>query len=729
MAGKGVARERFRQLDLVDSGDGYFLLDCDGCFLECSSRFLTFLRLPHESVVGTSITAFNCDIVGDHAFSQRALELQIQGEDGKEYTDQWLVDGRDLVVRVHLCALWDPESEHVVGYIGFVLDITDQERYRRLFKHLPVGAYRLNERDEIVDANLAFAKLLGYEQLDKVLGLRVQDVYASPSDATALREEVMIKRSVTRHVVELVKRSGEYFFGEVSSAGIFGPGPSREYRGREGTVVDVTAEERYRRSLDNVPVGFYTVRIENGEDLIRQCNRQFAAMFDFDSPDRVLGLPIKTLYAQASDYDVFMEELRAKDLLGLPLEEYPLRVVTRTGREKVIEVNSSLQKDQVGRPIGRTGVVRDITAEFMLREHMRSLQGDVGRTLHAYTSTLMTVRHKTAIIAEALGPDIFPEGIRPEPEVVVAKMNGPADLLARALERLTAALGGEWAGRGVDSLSWAELGKLEALLGSCRLHVPLEHQHATLTGTARKLVLALERIREGKVPQEAIRDAIRKARELETVGCLAVLREIEASVIEMNLQAEILREYVTTGARPEEGLQLMPMCNLVRQAVSNVREFAAVRGVEVRLVNRSRNVQVRVNERNVRRALMNIVQNAVKYSWTREVEKKSWVEIECFVESGRAYVRCENYGVPIRRDEIDSGRIFQLGYRGVLSSDRGRAGTGVGLFDAMQAARQHGGSVTVESRPASCERRLDEYSAPFLTTVCFWLPISHAEGG
>lgn len=141
-----------------------------------------------------------------------------------------------------------------------------------------------------------------------------------------------------------------------------------------------------------------------------------------------------------------------------------------------------------------------------------------------------------------------------------------------------------------------------------------------------------------------------------------------------------------------------------------------------RIRHEREHVVVEVDERSIARALSNLLHNAVKYSWARHAERDPWVSINTRVSGDKVFIEIENWGVPITKDELQQGLIFQIGYRGRLSSDRGRVGTGIGLTDALRVAQMHGGDVSVRSMPAVFAGNEDDYSQPFLTTVSLSLP-------
>lgn len=97
-------------------------------------------------------------------------------------------------------------------------------------------------------------------------------------------------------------------------------------------------------------------------------------------------------------------------------------------------------------------------------------------------------------------------------------------------------------------------------------------------------------------------------------------------------------------------------------------------------------------------ALTNVIQNAVKYSFTGTPERFYTVQIGYSQPNKDTFhVIVQNFGTPITDQEIRQGDLFRLGYRGRYSGDRGRGGTGSGLYIAQRLARAHGGDILVES--------------------------------
>lgn len=90
----------------------------------------------------------------------------------------------------------------------------------------------------------------------------------------------------------------------------------------------------------------------------------------------------------------------------------------------------------------------------------------------------------------------------------------------------------------------------------------------------------------------------------------------------------------------------------------------------------------------LRRALGNLIANAVKYGGAARVK--------AFAQDGRAVVTIEDDGPGLPDDELEA--VFEPFHRAERSRSRETGGAGLGLTVARQAARAHGGDVTLSNR-------------------------------
>lgn len=126
---------------------------------------------------------------------------------------------------------------------------------------------------------------------------------------------------------------------------------------------------------------------------------------------------------------------------------------------------------------------------------------------------------------------------------------------------------------------------------------------------------------------------------------------------------------------------------------------------------------LRVDRQLVYRMLVNLLDNAIKYSYSSaNTSDRRYILIDCHRYSmhGDFLIEMKSYGVGIEPDEIKTGAIFEYGRRGKLASERGRRGTGVGLAEAKRIAEAHNGRIKIESNKLEGDT--------FLTSVQVILP-------
>jgi signal transduction histidine kinase len=480
-------------------------------------------------------------------------------------------------------------------------------------------------------------------------------------------------------------------------------------------------------SMLDLPIGIYMVA-PNGHFIV--CNRPVRKMFELP-PDGPLEANITDYYAEPGERPMLLEKAIQADQNGKYLEKEGIHFRVK-GRDLFVENYCRPLKDaDTQEIIGYIGCLVDVTGDHEnvrrsteLSQRVDELAFDIGRILHANTTTLVMVTQTLNNVMEALEPNPFENEV-PTPEEIDRSLAEYAHGLANAIERFMQVADQERRLKAMPEARWRHLGEQVIFLREYEKRIPsIELRYPALRKLANEIVHLNKVVAPGAIPREAVRDLQQVAWQLERICNLIDVMNTRIAVIQMDYTLHSLREFVTADSRETEKRTRLQVKYLIGQTVNRLAEFAHTSNVEIK-VSELVEAEVEVNEREVVRALANLLHNAIKYTWKRAQTKNSWVAIRTQIQERKVSFEFENWGVPIAREELEEERIFNLGYRGRLSTDRGRLGTGIGLTDARRVARAHGGDVQLKSRPSRAggkESDPEYYTQPFITTAIFTIP-------
>lgn len=129
---------------------------------------------------------------------------------------------------------------------------------------------------------------------------------------------------------------------------------------------------------------------------------------------------------------------------------------------------------------------------------------------------------------------------------------------------------------------------------------------------------------------------------------------------------------------------------MVRAAVADFREEALAGGFEIELSLDSRAATIQADEEALRRAIRNLLENAVKYS---PECRTVWVEGSVNHRQATISVRDRGMGIEPREQR----EIFHKFVRGAAAKKAGIKGTGIGLSMVRQIVDACGGEIRLES--------------------------------
>ena len=131
--------------------------------------------------------------------------------------------------------------------------------------------------------------------------------------------------------------------------------------------------------------------------------------------------------------------------------------------------------------------------------------------------------------------------------------------------------------------------------------------------------------------------------------------------------------------------------SVLKAAVSICRERAAKKNIRIEF-SCGRELAAKIDSTLLEQALVNLIDNAVKYSNT-----DSTIQVEAFSKDGETIICVKDHGIGISKEHL--GRLFERFYRVDKSRSRALGGTGLGLAIVKHIINVHGGHITIESVP------------------------------
>lgn len=141
--------------------------------------------------------------------------------------------------------------------------------------------------------------------------------------------------------------------------------------------------------------------------------------------------------------------------------------------------------------------------------------------------------------------------------------------------------------------------------------------------------------------------------------------------------------------REEVSLEERALQEVVEEAIELCRAGARKKDVALK-VRCGEDITARVNPSLLVQAVVNLVDNAVKFSL-----EGGEVEVQCHRRGAIAVIEVRDRGCGIAREDIP--RLFERFYRADKARSRELGGTGLGLAIVKHIVQVHGGEVTVDS--------------------------------
>ncbi|MBU7013736.1 MAG: PAS domain-containing protein [Theionarchaea archaeon] len=717
---------------------GAYEVDKEGNFLYCNQEAAHLLGYDSAEELSQKNIY---DLYFDRNDRERVLErTRTLGGRMKSYIRWKRKNGSEVVVNDFAEFVCNKRGEES-GIRGIFVEAT----YERLFDDLNAGIYRVGPDNKTIElVNKAVARIFGFNSPEEMRGYDISKLYRYPKDYREFMEYLEKNQKVENYPLEMKRTDGEPVIISVSCHVL--QNEQGEIVGREGTFTDVTEQQRYRELLE-IPLGVYEAKIKDGKPIIIFCNEKFIEMFGYSSEKELIGRNIHELYANEKDVEQFEKALKEADEENKPLD-YLLKVKRKASQKEGgereefwIKIYCYPREDEEGNIIGRIGTAMDVTDRMEL-ERIIETRKDIQRFIHGFIAPMMSIHATSQVVAREVERGI---GIRYGLEDMVRLQRKKRNTMHLFDEMRTTS---EALAEKIGNL--ITLGRLEPAFDERHIHELTNIKNSVereITDIVRRIIEVRKLHKDTYSKLNDVLAFIRTERRIENSRelsdliklCFIDLDELDSTYL-LYLTQSILNKskiayHDVEGLRQlmmrvgdehiEQLFEFQPtnLLDMVEDTIDMYRIDASLKGILIRSP-RGKIPEVDVSRSHLERMLSYVIQNAVKYSFKRD----GYIHVDFRVGGDSVQIDVEDYGVGILHEEIESGKIFEYGYRGKFSRDRNRTGSGIGLSEAKRISEAHGGHIKVESAPVGDHGEVITHNTPHKTTISIFLPIRQEKG-
>ncbi|MFN0035015.1 MAG: PAS domain-containing protein [Saprospiraceae bacterium] len=689
--------------------------DAEGNFLFANDKARKFFKIEE----GENLDTYN---VGDY-YDDLRERIPIVQKLRKAAHGKWVEDLTTRLgskaahqwVRFSGMPFFDGEQS-LVAVLKIADPMGNMERFQDFEKKMPVGFFELNQHMVITSCNQKFAEILNYETERDLVGKTMNQLMWEPDQAAPHFEELKGGLLCEERQFKMRRKDGAMAFVRMNCLGIPGLDGDDGFRAK-GTAQDVTFEVIH----NDLPVGLFLINsTHEGEDIISQANLMFAKIHGYQSVTEVIGKPASTFQPDPDTRAKYRAALEEATNKNEPLLDHYMEVRDKDGNELNVVVN--VYSPPTENKQARVGTVYNLTNH--VGKYKRELEANFSGILHTYISTVVGLRKTLLSLVEAYSRNIFRQSDkqldRHLAALEMAKHTKQFEGLAKRLYTIAKE-------RGMPN---TVVDGLNATFKKLTDGPPPEEGRATddkdiaIWGRDNLVDLRkeLEALRQYSLPKELTRDM---RLEVENMMRISSMVTLSIAITELNARIydfKYLQKFLLRGDTEQNEFKPQNILPILAEAVRYLEEFATERKVTFyRKYNPKEEAIALCHSNSLNRAFYNLLHNAIKYSWGKS-EQRPFVEITVEKTQDSVVISMQNWGVPIRDEEIKSGFIYQFARRGRESDDRDRAGTGIGLYDTNEIVKKHKGTLVLTSEPTLGNLAKD-YRHPFITTAIITLPL------
>ena len=377
-----LSEDKLRKV-IDSSPDNITVSDLNGTIIDCNQATIDMHGFSKkEDIIGKN--ALELIALKDHERAMKNLKksLEVGSVKNVEYTFL-KKDGSEFPVEMSASVIKDP-SGIPISFMGVIKDVSErkkveqllkesEEKFRTIFDNSTEGILLADmENKKFFTGNKTICNMLGYS-VEEIKNLGVMEIHPKEDLPFVVEqfEKQARRESVLAENIPIKRKDGSIFYAEINSVPMTLAGKTYLV----GTFRDITERKRAETVLKESEEKLRSI-VENSSDQIFMLDKDYkflsinktAADLSRKSPQEMIGRSI---------FEIFPENIAAqfskniKNVFDTGKSMFIEEKMVVQGREFYNSTSLNPVKDDRGRVIAVTGIVRDITERKQSEEAIR----------------------------------------------------------------------------------------------------------------------------------------------------------------------------------------------------------------------------------------------------------------------------------------------------------------------------------------------------------------------
>ncbi len=165
--------------------------------------------------------------------------------------------------------------------------------------------------------------------------------------------------------------------------------------------------------------------------------------------------------------------------------------------------------------------------------------------------------------------------------------------------------------------------------------------------------------------------------------------EVESNRLQRLIDDILILSFIE-GNKSHYSNEIVNLAVIINECINLVSETAKEKNVSIEYISSSENVYIKANHDLMKQLVLNLIDNAIKYS-----KDNGYVKIEVLEDSRKILLSVEDDGIGISKE--DTNRIFERFYRVDKARSKKVGGTGLGLAIVKHIVINQKGYINVDS--------------------------------